>query len=165
MVDKLRKFGEMLWLNKERMILVAMLAILCYQVYEVVYPDERPRGTIPKRPGDADVATKPPQPPDKPSITISGDYVGLFRRNPFWYASGRNQRNTTSTSSDIVIKLLDIQDLSGRQRARLQTETTTKWYDVGEKFEQFQLQSVDEAAGTATVYVESQGKEVTIQKE
>ena len=50
MVDKLRKFGELLWLNKERLILVAMVVILCYQVYTVVYPNEKPH-------------TKPPLPP------------------------------------------------------------------------------------------------------
>lgn len=170
MVDKLRKFGEFLWLNKERFILVVMVAILCFQVYKVLYPDEKPRGISPVPPRSIDENTEgftaPPIPPDKPTITISGDYVSLFRRNPFWFFSGRNQRNTNSDSADYEIHLVDIQvTAEGVRRAQLRTATTTQWYTEGAGFEQFRLESIDVDSQTAVVYVESLGREVTLQME
>ena len=170
MVDKLRKFGEFLWLNKERIILVVMVAILCFQVYKVLYPDEKPRGVIPNPPRSLDENsegfTAPPQPPDKPGITISGDYVSLFRRNPFWYFSGRNQRGTQDGEEGTEIALVDIQvTAAGVTRAQLRTATTTQWYTVGDSFEQFRLQSVDVDGQTAVVYVERLSREITLQLE
>ena len=166
MVDKLRKFGEMLWLNKERLILVAMVAILCFQVYKVVYPVEKLQGETPRPPKQAPGdAKQPPPPADSPTITFAGDYLGLTRRNPFWYFSGRNQRSGSQNTGDVEIKLLDIQNSAAGPRAQLQTGTTTKWYNVGDSFEQFKLQSVDGSSNTAVVYVESLGREQTLQKE
>lgn len=170
MVDKLRKFGEFLWLNKERFILVVMVAILCFQVYKVLYPDEKPRGVTPMPPRaineETEGFTTPPLPPDRPVITISGEYASLFRRNPFWFFSGRNQRGSGSEISDTEIALLDIQVTpEGERRAQLRTATTTQWYTEGVGFEQFRLQSVDVDGQTAVVYVESLGRDVTLQME
>lgn len=167
MVDKLRKFGEMLWLNKERFILVAMVAILCFQVYKVLYPDDKPSGVTPLPPKALnDSFEAPPLPAPEPPITVSGDYVSLYRRNPFWYFSGRNQRGTTTDDKSYEIALVGIQTTgSGEPRAQLRTAATTKWYGVGDSFEQFRLQSVDASAQTAVVYVESLGRDVTLQME
>jgi hypothetical protein len=167
MVDKLRKFGEVLWLNKERLILVAMVAVLCFQVYKVLNPEVKAAGEVTMPPTD-DVSGLDPQPalpPDKPRLTISGDYVSLFRRNPFWYFSGKKQGNTTSNTEEVGIQLVDIQDTGTRQRARLRTATTTKWYDINEPFEQYKLISVDVSGQSAVVYVESLGREITLQRE
>lgn len=163
MVDKLRKFGELLWLNKERFILVVMVGILCFQVYKVLYPEQKAAAAPPREPQAAPgEAEPPPSPPDSPLATAFGDYPSLYRRNPFWYMSGRNQKNSGQSSEEINIKLLNIRNVSGRIRAQIQTATTTQWYDVGAGFEQFRLESVDESGGTATVYVESLGKDITL---
>lgn len=166
MVDKLRKFGEILWLNKERLILVAMVAVLCFQVYKVLNPEVKEIGEQALPPTD-DVSGLDPQPtlpPDKPRLTISGDYLSLFRRNPFWYFGAKKQGATNTNAEEVVIQLVDIQDTGTRQRARLKTATTTQWYDINQGFEQFKLISVDVAGQSAVVYVESLGREITLQK-
>ena len=168
MQDKLLKFGQMLWLNKERFILVAMVVILCYQVYKVVYPDEKPRGVSPTppvaAPGKADA---PPEPIPAQTLTFSGDYRSIWQRNPFWSMSGRGGNQGNGSANEVFIKLLDLQDATGSKpaQAQLQTATTTKWYPVGDSFEQFRLDSVDLGAGTATVYIESLGQTRTLTKE
>ena len=167
MVDKLRKIGELLWLNKERLILVAMVAVLCFQVYKVLNPEVKVVGEQAMAPTDdpSGLDPQPSLPPDKPRLTISGDYVSLFRRNPFWYFSGKKQSTTTTSTEEVVISLVDIQDTGARQRAKMKTATTTQWYDIDESFEQFKLISVDVSGQSAVVYVESLGRELTLQKE
>lgn len=167
MVDKLRKFGEILWLNKERLILVAMVIVLCFQVYKVLNPEVKELGEQALPPTD-DISSLDPQPtlpPDKPRPSIEGDDVWLYRRNPFWYFSGKKQGQTNANAEEVNIQLVDIQDTGTRQRARLRTATTTKWYDINEPFEQYKLISVDVAGQTAVVYVESLSREITLQKE
>jgi len=168
MVDKLRKFGELLWLNKERLILVAMVVILCYQVYTVVYPNEKPhtKPPLPPKAGPGD-APQPPSPDSAPTLTFSGDYKSVYQRNPFWYYSGRGRTTGSGGPGEVYIKLLDLQDAAGGKpaQAKIQTSTTTQWYPVGDAFEQFRLDSVDLAAGTASVYIESLGQQRTLQKE
>jgi hypothetical protein len=44
----------------------------------------------------------------------------------------------------------------------LRTKTTTKWYEQGDKFEEFTLEAIDPVANTATVFVESYGKRVDL---
>jgi hypothetical protein len=160
MVDKLRKAAEMLWLNKERLVLVVMVCILCFQVYKVLYPEKKAAGELPMRPQSG--APEVPQPTAGPGPTIGGDYLSLSRRNPFSYYSGRKQGGDSTSEQEVVLKLINIQEQSAGPRARIQTATTTQWYNEGDSFEQFKLISIDVAGQTATVYVESLGREMTI---
>lgn len=106
----------------------------------------------------------PPNPPDYLLANGPGDYR-LDKGNPFWYFASRIQRRGGSDTRDSVdIHLIDIQNTNGQLQAQLKTSTTTKWYPEGTAFEQFRLVSVDEQAKTATVYVESLGTEVTLNK-
>lgn len=39
-MDKLRKIGEWMWQNKERLVLAVLIAFFCYRLYGVVYPEK-----------------------------------------------------------------------------------------------------------------------------
>jgi len=159
-VDRLRKVGLVLWLNKERLVLFVMVCVLVFQVYKVIFPDEKPMGAAPQlpRPHDPDVIPIP-MPSPRPAPSLPGDYASLSRRNPFWYFSGAGRDNRGGQDQEgFEISLVDIQRTGDRLRARLSTASTTKWYNEGESFEQFQLISVDIENKQVTVYIERLGQ-------
>jgi hypothetical protein len=176
-VDKLRKLGAWIWLVKERMILVVMVAFLVYRVYQVVYPPPMEEGPVvrppkAKLPDDAaernelvQQATLPPPPPPRELLAVPGNYAIVHRNNALWYYSA--QQGSTDqgeiTAAGLGLYLLDIQRVGTRLRARLQTGSTTRWYNEGEKFEAFELLRVDPEQGTVEVYAEQYGRQLTVQ--
>jgi len=170
MVDKLRKAGLWIWLNKERMILLVMVGLLCRQVYAVVYPpapevaDNLP---LPRNPDPEDLPPEIDPPAAQPiaGLRSPGEYANLDRSNPFWYYSTQAEGGAATDSDAIDIQLLDIRVAGTKVRAQLQTKATKKWYDEGDKFEEFQLLDIDPDAGTVEIFSEGQGRQVTLQKQ
>lgn len=168
MVDKLRKAAWALWLFKERLILLVMVGALANQVYlllnpappEASAPLPAPKETMAE---NANPAIVPPKPAPLPTDgTGGGGYGGLVDRNPYWYYSSTEDDKKNAEIPADLIQLLDIKQIGNRVRCQLKTRTTTKWYEVGDKFEEFVLENIDTDTGTATVFVESYGQRVEL---
>jgi len=156
-----------MWHSKERVVLVVLILVLCYQVYRIVIPEEvkYDQPIPPKRPNleTLDPSVKPQMDFRQAARPALGNYALIYRRNPFWGHSGGGEANTSEavTPESLGISLLDIKEIGGRVRARLMT-STSKWYDVGEQFEQFQLESIDVENGEVVVFVEKINQYITV---
>lgn len=159
MIDRIRKAAFWVWQNKERMVLLVMLGVLCYQVYSVFNPPAPPieRTLMPPKNSveGVEASRLPPPVPLDPPLKLPGDYAGLYRQNPFWEKAGAQ---TGSGGPDFYAELLDIQDLGNRLRARIRTRTRTGWYDEGARFEELTLEQINKAEGYVVIYAESLGK-------
>jgi hypothetical protein len=165
-MEKLYKVGQWLWRNKERMVLVILVFVLAYQVFQVVQhkPDptlQVPRaGTIRDTPPDTI-----PSPEPFVSTPTGKDYAGLNQRNPFWVYSSTGEKKDasgTTEAADPAIRLLNIQALpDGGHTARIQTQGT-QWYKEGEQFESYKLLKIDAENRQVEVYSEKLGKSITL---
>ncbi len=168
MVDKLRKAFGWIWYNKERMVLVVMVAILCYRVYQVMNPppEEGPTHYPPPITDTAQIPAEamPPVPPETVPIDVPGNYSNLYRQNPFWYHSGDRARSEDKalTPEDLDIELLAIREVSGRWRAQLRTQTTRAWYDEGEEFEEFVLEQINPEQQSVVIYAARYAERLTL---
>lgn len=166
MVDKLRKAALWVWLMKERIVLLIMVGVLCYQVYQVFGPQEvvdeirlRPPATTMEG-ARADLV--PPNPGFAPPRPVPGGYANLYNQNPFWYYSGSRGAGATS-QADLEISLVQIQKVGNRFRAKIKTRSASKWYDEGDAFEEFVLESISPDDETVVVYAESLAKRITLE--
>ncbi len=159
-MNRLRKIGNWLWLNKERMVLAVMVGFLIFRVYTVVSPaaDEK-EGQIPppptdKIPDDANLPGDPPPPPPPPRLD---DWSRLPRFNPFGpyrpvqVGGGGNQE----TNEQFPLRLLNIREIApGELRAQIDSGVRSSWYAEGQAFETYEVLDIDPDAGTATVFSE-----------
>jgi hypothetical protein len=162
-VNSIRKIGRWFWLNKERMILVIMVCILCYRVYQIIYPPPKPQEKQ-YRPPVKEVAEdqRPPLPPPPPPMLIPGAYASLHRQNPFWYYSREaSDKQREVTGKDLGITLLNVRRVGETWRAQLRTQSTTRWYNEGEEFEQFVLERVNPEEKTVVIYSEQYARRFT----
>jgi len=167
MQDKIRKIVSWIWYNKERMVLVVMVGFLMYRVWQVFYPPPMPEEaflrppmqSLPEEPGPG---IEPPRPPIAPPMRIPGDYATIHQRNPFWYYGRQTAGAGRGDAADVQIQLLRIRVVNNQNRVQLRTATTTGWYNEGERFEEFELVSVDPENNTATVYAERLGRRITL---
>ena len=173
-MDKLQKIGAWFWNNKERMVLIVMVAVLAYRVYGIMYPEApqvwprvpTPQTMLPENPEDRQDLGLPSAPPPPPPMGLPGVYASLYERNPFWYHSGQAQQQGSQTvqAEDLNIQLVDIQDVGGRPRARLRTIRTTAWYSENEQFEEFELMQIDPETESVVIYSERYARPFTLQK-
>lgn len=173
-MDKLQKIGNIIWNYKELMVLVVMVLVLAYRVYGVLSPPappDWPKLVPPKQqlPEEMEYRQEiglPNDPPARPLVDMPAVYVTFYERNPFWYHSGQTQSETSTevTAEDLGIQLLDIQDVAGNPRARLQSARTTKWYSAGEQFEEFELVEIDPDTKSVVVFSERYDRPFTLRK-
>lgn len=167
MVDKLRKAGLWVWYFKERILLLVMVGALAFQVYQLLNPAP-PEASKPlpaprrEMAEDVDPSIRPPQPGPVPQDTGAPETRALVDRNPYWYYSSTGESKGSDEVPADLIQLVKIQKIGERVRCQLRTKTTTKWYEQGDKFEEFTLEAIDPVANTATVFVESYGKRVDL---
>ncbi len=164
-MDKLRKIGKWIWCIKERLVLLIMMVLLGYRVYVVINPPQL--DTLPPvRPPRKEVPQeqRPPMPPPPPVLDVPTSYSALYNNNPFWFYSGQSKQGATDeiTPERLGIALKKIKQVNDSWKAQLSTESTTRWYDEGDKFEAFELQQINPEDGTVVVYVESYAKEFTL---
>jgi hypothetical protein len=163
-----RKIGTIIWNNKERLVLVIMVGVLCYRVYEVINPPPpveipvvpQPRNVIPNDWKDA-----PPVPTPIPTVDQQPPTRELVSRNPFSTLSGgQGVGSTVGGEDDIGLQLLGIKPWSGGTfRAQVITKGGKKQYvSEGEEFEEFRIISIDKDAGTVRVFSEKSKKSTTL---
>lgn len=173
-MDKLQKIGSWIWYNKERMVLVVMVLVLAYRVYQVLNPPPpkqwampaTPRTELPDDPVAREPLGLPSAPPPRPPMTLPGDYVSFYERNPFWYHSGTSGQDGGQEvrTEDLNIHLLNVQTgADGSPRARLRGRTTG-WYSNGEQFEEFEVLEINPDTDTVVVYSERYGRSFTLEK-
>lgn len=153
------------------MVLLVMLAVFAYRLYEVFNPPPPPQKP-PLRPPMNNLEElprnlTPPRAPISPAPLLPGTFAALYNRNPFWYHSGPGREQREERPEELGITLLDIREVSGgRLRARLQVAgRPAKWCDIDELFQGFQVQEINPDEGTVVVYAESQMRRITLRKE
>lgn len=165
-MDQLRKVGDWLWRNKEKLVLAGLVIVLIYQVYKVRFaPTEAeqeevifqpPRGSVP--PGAATEMPDPPPPlPDRP------DTKRLVSANPF-SAEGLGEGRDAEGGPELDAELLAIRPFSGGTwvaEIRTQTERP-KRFGVGEGFESFKVISIDPTEQKVVIYSEEHRREFTL---
>ena len=159
-MDKLQKVFKGLWRFKERFVLILLLGFLCYRVYELFVPK-----VLEAAPPDQKGKAEPPQPPpNNPPVDAPGQYAGLYHSNPFTYFSDAPTSGEGGlTGKEAGIELLNIKQMpGGKWRAQLKTGAAKKWYDEGEPFEEFKLESINPDDKTVVVYAERFAKTVTL---
>ncbi len=171
-MDKIQKIGTWIWDNKERMVLVVMVLVLGYRVYEILSPPpppdwprlQPPRRQLPEEPEYREELGLPSEPPARPPMDVPGTYATFHSRNPFWYHSrdARPESGEQVRAEDLNIQLLDIQDVGGNPRARLRSARTTAWYSTGEQFEEFEVLEINVDTDTVVVYSERYARPFTL---
>lgn len=174
-MDKLQKLGAWLWRNKERMVLIVMLAVLAYRVYGIFNPPPeeawarlpQPKLELPTEHDERQELGLPNLPALSAPSGLPGVYTSLYERNPFWYYSGQKTSSASEqvSAADLNIELVDIQNVRGKPRARLKTSRTTKWYSENEQFEEFEVTSIDAENQSVVVYSQRYSKSFTLEKQ
>lgn len=157
-MDKLQKFVKGLWRFKERIVLVVMLGFLGFRLWELVNPQEAQSVTS----AAAGKAAQLDYPPNAPAPDAPGQYYNLLHRSPFSVYSDAPVDTKDSLPPDIKLELTAIRQVSGKWRAQIKTETAKKWYDEGEPFEEFVLESINPEENSAVLYVTRIARSVTI---
>lgn len=162
-LDKVRKIGQWLWLNKERIVLGVMIAVFAYRVYVVAYPQDtieqlppfaRPSSAV--EPFVGDPAAEPMPPPPPPPI---GD---LVRGNMFWVYARDIGGEGQEARQEINLQLLNIiRNPDGSVRANLRTNRNY-WVEEGARFETFTLREVNIDEGFVVVFSEQLGDEIRL---
>jgi hypothetical protein len=149
-------------------VFAIMLVIAGYRVYQIFNPPPPPQEKPlvrpkPYPPENAGPGIIPPEPGSRPPIDLPGDFSGLYNANPFWYYSTPERSNTKIPDAAPPINVLAIREVGGRLRAQLSTEgVPKKWYNEGDKIQDFELQNIDNENKTVTVYSERANKRFTL---
>ena len=157
--------------HKEKIVLVCLLAVLCYQVYQVVAKEEEevkdppipPRAQI----NEADwEGIQPPPPP--PSRRAEIRTTGLVNRNPFTIQSIEqdSRRGGSGTSDQLDLRLIGFGgDEANPQAQIIAGANRARWYREGESFENYQVTRIDPGAGAVEVFSTEHGRTFTLQQE
>lgn len=166
-MSTLRKIGQWLWLNKERILLFAMVMILVVRVYMVVYHTNTGSNLLitppSSDPARLSQAKRPGVPPSMPAVPPPVDWSSLWVRNPFTTLSANVESSGgTNEGKALNIALLDIQVNNGKPIAKLHYGNATEWHRVGDAFTSFKLTNINPDDRTCEVYSEKEGKYVTL---
>ena len=165
-MDKLRKIGEWLWKIKEKIVLCALVIVLCVRVYGVAVksPPVMPDYRMPKarwEPPEGAMPPSWPDPPDRPDTTK------LQENNPFTTRSLRrdsDDMNVQDTRPNLTV--LKIQQTPKGPRVEIRTQTVRpKWYEEGEPFESFEIIRIDVENLTVDIYSEEHRNTFTVKVE
>jgi hypothetical protein len=161
MGDKIRKLGAWFWRNKERLILAVMVIFLCTRVYEV-FKEQEIDTTFISPPGllndfkiqELEAANQlPPFPPPPPPTPFPyGQYGALVEQNAFFYhATSQGGSTSQEQQWDLSIERI-AEPTPGAVRVRVRHGNVSAWYNEGESFAEYELQAVDVASKTVTIY-------------
>jgi hypothetical protein len=162
-VNKVRKFGQWLWNNKERMVFAIMVAVLAWRVYQVVNPappENAPTYAVP-RSGAVDV----PYPPDRPRPEVAPPLRPLTRANPFWYHANPagSGADGEDEGPDMVLDSIQMTPRGPIAMIKVSGDRARK-FEKGDKASTFEVLEIDPEGGVVIVYDESQGKQFELTK-
>lgn len=162
-----RKIGTWFWDNKERLVLVLMIGVLCYRVWQVVNPQPPAESTVYAPPSNViSQGIRPPEPGSLPPVELQPSAVEIVRQNPFRYqASGSRGPGTTGEdTADFGLTLKKIQPVRGTEYvAVVQTKTAKLQYiREGASFEEFKCIAIDSVNKTATFHSSKTNTTVTL---
>jgi hypothetical protein len=164
--SQLRKAGAWIWNQKEKMILVALILVLCYRVWGVMNPpevnfEESARGANPPKPRQI---LKDPPPP-VPVLPRSPDFKGLVRTNPFTVHSalpGSREGEAREERPNLTVVRI-VPWTGGEYRAEIITQgARPKRYKEGEQFESYRLVDIDEINNQVTIFSNAHNKNFVI---
>ncbi len=171
-LSQLQKAGSWLWSQKEKMVLIALVGVLCYRVYVVVFPPDTKstaQTTLSAmRPAAAKEPTLPTViPPWPPNKQVMADASGLVRRNPFtiYGVQGDDGPSTTTDETTIPVTLTGFRKWrDGTMRALLLVSgDRVRPYAERESFGSYTLESIDADGKTVEVYSQEFDKVFTLQ--
>ncbi len=149
------------------MVLAVVVGILVFRVYQVVQPTTGTDvATIPRPPSSSALSA----PSLSPNIVVQEKpepRTALLVRNPFvWQAQGGQSRVVDAESGKPDLVLLRIQERpGGGAQAQIRSGPSRKWYNVGEKFESYELTDIDVENQKIKIYSEEMRKEYEYAKE
>lgn len=133
--------------------------MLAYQIFGVLRIEEDTNISFPSnprrepdpelldpRPPEAPPEVPPSKPPRDPGVFIQND--------PFDWRE-KDRAGGPEAAALGTLRLLNMQGTGDSVLIQIETETSKKWYKVGDAFESYELLSVDVEAGTAEVFDES----------
>jgi hypothetical protein len=164
-MTKIRKLFAWFWRNKERMVLIVMVAILCQRVYQVMYPKPPEDHKRRVAPGDS-ISELPPLPPPRPLTDVKGAYASLYRKHPLWLHSKIGSKDKRDEGVEELSITLHNITTAPRLSAQLSTKTARKkWYSENEPFEKFRLESINVEDKTVDIFSEEHNKVYTISQD
>lgn len=163
-MNAIRKIGAWFWNTKERMVLAVMVIILCYRVYQVLNPVIDDFKRTPKNPGKVlPEEVEPDEPPNPPRAVPTEDWSIIWKR-PLWLWQPRVDRRDINSAIEqsVNLQLMDIKEVSdGVYRVKIRSNTIG-WYDEGEKFESYELVSIDVDTDSCVIYAEEISRNIEL---
>ncbi len=161
-MNRVRKIGQWLWFNKERMVLVIMVGVLCYQVWEVVSPPEGPEVPNYSPPTGGNVQTPIPPPPPA-GLGVPPATAELERRNMFTWFPPQEAGGEEEQEIELNIRLVGIRPNPVGDGCIAEIRTgRTNYVEEGDTFEQFQVISIDCEEEIVVVFAEALGREISL---
>ncbi len=164
-MEKLRKLGNRLWRNKERIVLAVMVCVWGFRMYRVLQPDESTVETHVQMPKtEIPEGMIPSAPPLMLERDRPVDAVTLVRMNPFSVVGGGTTTSSTTKNEDPGITLQRIVKWrDGTYRAEVVTKTSKTWrVSEGEQFENFTVMRIDPEGGIVEVFSNELDRAVTL---
>ena len=162
-MDKLRKIGIGVWEAKERVVLALMVLLLGLRVYMLVNAEASEDAVSYRDPGSPQGIIADDAPP-RPKDPLQAEPVNqLLRRAPFDYVQPSSRANAATAEDDRdsdvrVIRIVDVGN--DRYRATITTGGKKTTVAEGDKFESYQLISIDPDTECCIIYSENSNSEI-----
>ncbi len=160
----LQKTGIWIWNQKEKMVLLILVCVFGFRVYQVV------SGPPPAPPDDHTKLSSP----DNPELPGPGsvrppkvDYQGLVQRNPFsiyGISTAREGERGSEPRIDLVlVRIVPWNDGTHRAEIISSQDSRPRRYEENEPFEGYRVESINPSANTVTVYSSEHGRSFTLE--
>lgn len=148
------------------MVLLTLVIVLCWKVYDVAFPSEEKPPTW-EGPGAVQQLDWTGPPPDSaPPFPSRPSIDKLIRMNPFTVQSLERSERGQSTQADLELRVIRIRDVGGTLKAEISTAgRRSLWYGEGQSFETYRIVSVDRGANTVEIYSEEHARTYTLTAE
>jgi hypothetical protein len=168
-VDKIRKFGAWLWLNKERMVFGVLALVLCFRVYVVIEgsePEEEGPVFVPpdsSGPVPDIVGHPPPIPVVKPGAPL----YSISSNTPFSYRPGAKRDESGELKIDIeLLKIMPAGRGGSGFQTRMKSPTGKRVFrKEGDKIGDWMIDRIEEESVEVTNTVTGKRKVLTVSED
>ena len=159
----LRKAGVWIWNQKEKMVLLVLVGVLCFRVY-VVYTGPV---ALPEPPTKiAKAAEDLTLPSARPALPRPVEFQGLVQRNPFTIFGMSSEKTDTSAGPERIDLTLEriVPWNDGSYRAEILSaiDGRKRRYEQGESFLDYRVVSIEPDTNTVVVYSSALDKNFTL---